>query len=193
MNPVSQRDSVWLFEDLVFNYMVPARMQCWLLDPASLTARLTSACKGRFEVRVMSQRWGSPLHNELKRLGMRTRQSALIREVFLYCDAQPWVFARTVIPRTTLSGKQKYLANIGSRSLGAVLFADPNMRRDHFEIACLRPGELLYQHAVQLDSKRPTELWGRRSAFYLSDKPLLVNEIFLPGIANCPSPGHGRA
>ena len=183
----NQRESVWHFEKQVFNYMLPDNMACWLFDPASLTARLINACDGQFRVRVMSQSWGTPLWNESKRLGMRERQAALIREVFLYCDDQAWVFARTVIPRTTLSGKEKYLANLGSKPLGAVLFADPNMRRDQFEVTCLREGDLLYAHANQLTNSKPTEIWGRRSGFYLSDKPLLVNEIFLPSIAQCRS------
>lgn len=168
--------------------MLPNKMSCWLFDPASLTARLIAACDGQFRVRVMSQAWGRPLLNERNRLGMPLRESALIREVFLYCDEEPWVFARTVIPRSTLSGKQKYLANLGSRPLGAVLFADPNMRRDRFEVACMRSGQTLFEHATQLSDEKPQRIWGRRSAFYLSDKPLLVNEVFLPAIARCPTP-----
>jgi chorismate--pyruvate lyase len=177
-----QREPVWHFERQVFNYMLPANMACWLFDPASLTARLVSACDSQFHVRVMSQCWGTPLWNEAKRLGMRERQAALVREVFLYCGEQPWVFARTVIPRTTLSGKEKYLANLGSKPLGAVLFAEPNMQRDEFEVTCLRKGDLLFTHAQQLGSDKTSEIWGRRSVFYLSGKPLLVNEIFLPSI-----------
>jgi len=193
MKAMNHRDSVWRFKAQVFNHMLSNKMACWLFDPASLTARLIAACDGQFRVQVISQAWGSPMFNELKRLGMRLREKALIREVFLYCDDEPWVFARTVIPRSTLTGKQKYLANLGSRPLGAVLFADPNMRRDHFEVACMRPGEVLYAHANQLnsaksDSEQPEYIWGRRSAFYLSDKPLLVNEVFLPAIASCPGP-----
>ena len=181
------RESVWHFEERVFNYMVPANLACWLFDPASLTARLIIASDGNFRVRLMSQSWGTPLWNEAQRLGMRQRQMALIREVFLYCNDKPWVFARTVIPRTTLTGKENYLANLGSKPLGAVLFADPKRHRDQFEVTCLREGDLLYAHANQLADNKPAEIWGRRSAFYLSDKPLLVNEIFLPAIAQCRS------
>jgi len=184
---INRRESVWHFEAQVFNYMLPANMSCWLFDSASLTARLVNASDGNFKVRVMNQSWGTPLWNESKRLGMRERQVALIREVFLYCNDEPWVFARTVIPRTTLTGKENYLANLGSKPLGAVLFSDPNMRRDQFEVTSLHGGDLLFAHANQLASKNPTEIWGRRSAFYLSGKPLLVNEIFLPAIAQCRS------
>lgn len=187
---VQQQESSWQSERRVFNYVVPHDMACWLYDPASLTARLIAACNHRFAVAVLSQSWGTPFHNESKRLGMRARHRALIREVFLYCGDTPWVFARTVIPRATLTGAQAYLANLGSKPLGAVLFADPHMRRDPFEVARIQGGEYLYQRATQRSAKHAREIWGRRSVFYLSKKPLLVNEIFLPGIAQCPPPGH---
>ncbi len=181
------KETRWHFENRVHKYRVPENMLCWLLDSSSLTARIISACSGRFRVQVLSQHWTSPQQNEARRLAMRERQVALVREVYLYCDDTPWVFARTVIPRSTLTGREKYLANLGNKPLGAVLFADPFMHRDQFEVACIRPGEYLYQRATEAGRDvSPDAIWGRRSAFYLSNKPLLVNEIFLPAIARCP-------
>ncbi len=188
LNQYVPRESVWRIGSQLFNADIPEQMSCWLFDPASLTSRLREACAGKFYVKVLEQTWRTPLHSELRRLGMPYRQTALIREVLLYCDDTPWVFARTVIPKRTLSGKRKYLANLGSRPLGAVLFADPHMRRDEIEVAKLRAGQPLYERAVQALSDVPPGIWGRRSVFYLQGKPLLVNEIFLPGIASCPRP-----
>lgn len=183
-----RRESVWRVGRQIFSDPVPENMGCWLFDPASLTARLVAACSGRFRVQVLEQTWRSPLHNESRRLGMRYKRTALIREVLLYCDDKPWVYARTVIPKTTLTGPSKYLANLGSKPLGAVLFADPHMQRDEIEVSELVPGQHLYEKAVQALANPPATIWGRRSVFYLYHKPLLVNEIFLPGIAGCPKP-----
>ena len=88
---------------------------------------------------------------------------ANIREVFLYCKNTPVVFARTVIPQTTLTGKQKELANLNNKPLGAYLFAQKDMHRDPINITCI-------EHSNE-------KLWGRSSVFYLSDKPLLVDEV----------------
>lgn len=178
-------EPVWYFRRELRSGHVPAEMAEWLFDPGSLTARLILACPGRFQVQVLSQIWRAPQHNEIRRLGMRERQMSLIREVYLCCDDQPWVFARTVIPRKTLRGKQKHLADLGSRPLGAVLFADPHMHRDEIEVARLQPREQLFHKAVAALADKPASIWGRRSVFYLNNKPLLVNEIFLPGIAPC--------
>ncbi|WP_297528642.1 chorismate--pyruvate lyase family protein [Thiohalobacter sp.] len=154
----------------------------WLLDPASLTRRLVDACPGRFRVRVEFQGWGRPRRDEAQALGLRDRRFALIREVHLFCDDTPWVFARTVIPARTLGGRRRRLARLGERPLGAVLFADPGMAREPVELAAIRPGSELYRHAVAGTRARPAVIWGRRSVFRLDGRPLLVSEIFLPRV-----------
>lgn len=172
----------WFTRQHRYMQHVPEGIAAWLFDEGSLTARLIAACPGRFQVRVLSLGWQRPFANEARRLRMRLHYRALIRQVYLYCDDTPWVYARTVIPHKTLTGKQRFLAHLGNRPLGAALFADPYMRRDELEVAHLLPRHSLYNSAVQGLAARPESIWGRRSVFYLSDKPLLVNEIFLPNI-----------
>jgi len=158
----------------------------WLLDPASLTKRIQSACRGRFRVQVLEQGWFRPQQNEMQVLGIRNHSWAFVREVQLLCDEHPWVFARTVIPRTTLTGPRRRLTRLKSRPLGAVLFADPTMERGPVEIARLTPVDRLYPQVVHDLPAPPAVIWGRRSVFTLAGHPLLVSEIFLPGIPACP-------
>lgn len=153
-----------------------------LLDPASLTRRIQGACSGNFRVQVLAQGWARPQRNEALALGMRDGGWGFVREVHLLCNEQPWVYARTVIPRTTLTGPRRRLTRLKSRPLGAVLFADPSMRRGPVEIARLTPCDKLYPAAIGHLAERPPMIWGRRSLFTLGGKPLLVSEIFLPGI-----------
>lgn len=160
----------------------PRAIHEWLFDNGSLTRRLQQACRGEFRVELLAQHWGRPQLNERRRLGMPTRRLALVRQVYLYCGDIPCVYARTIIPRETLSGAQRHLAVLGNRPLGAVLFADPHMYREPMEFARLQAGERLFADAVQHLDSQPGVIWGRRSVFYLASKPLLVNEIFLPGI-----------
>ena len=174
------REPLWRYRNQLFANVLPEAIAAWLFDPSSLTARIIAACPGRFHVEVVAQHWQRAYLNETQRLRMPVQQIALVREVYLYCNDTPWVFARTVIPRGTLTGKQKHLAHLGSRPLGAVLFADPQMHRDPIEVACLKAQHKLYAKATARLAAVPGEIWGRRSVFYLADKPLLVNEIFLP-------------
>ena len=151
----------------------------WLLDPGSLTRRLKHHCQ-QFRVTPIKQSRERPQLNEAQALGIKPHEICFIREVHLFCNNQPWVFARTVIPISTLTGKQRRLSRLGNKPLGAVLFADPAMQRSTIEIARITPGHTLFETATAPFATKPKEIWGRRSAFFLNEKPLLVSEIFLP-------------
>ena len=159
---------------------LPAELAGWLLDPVSLTRRLQCLCAGQFRVRVLSQVRGRPRPDEARALGMRRGGLAVIRQVELLCDQQPWVYARTVIPQSSLKGRLRRLDRLGIRPLGAMLFADRGMRRGVVELARILPGQALFADAVRGRQPDHGEIWGRRSVFRLAHKPLLVSEIFLP-------------
>lgn len=159
---------------------LPAYLSEWLLDRSSLTSRLVDVCSTDFNVQVQNQYYGLPRFNERQSLAIKKKAYCLIREVVLFCDKTPLVFARTVVPMATLTGRERRLAHMGSQSLGAALFADPSMRRERMEIATIEPGQFLYDEAVKTLVKKPDKIWGRRSIFYLNNKKLLISEIFLP-------------
>ncbi|MCL5668481.1 MAG: chorismate lyase [Gammaproteobacteria bacterium] len=177
--------SPWRAPRLVVRSQIPASLWSWLFDSASLTRRLLEVCDGTFEVRVLRQGWQRALAEESCELELRAGAPVFVREVYLLCHGEPWVFARTVIPRATLSGKYRRLTRLGNRSLGAVLFADRTMRRGELEIACLTRGQALFEGAARHLAAKPQSIWGRRSVFQLSGKPLLLSEIFLHDMSSC--------
>jgi chorismate--pyruvate lyase len=172
----------WQAHGPLARHGAPAALLDWLLDPGSLTARLLEICQGTFRVLPRYQGWQRPMLNEAQALGMLPQELCFVREVHLLCEERPWVFARTVIPVRTLSGPRRRLARLGRKPLGAFLFADPRMQRSGIEVAALTVDQPLYQRAVSPLAQAPARIWGRRSAFYLAGRPLLVSEIFLPDI-----------
>lgn len=175
-------EPVWHAPRRLLRSAVPAPIWPWLLDASSLTRRLQQACGGGFRVEVVSQRWELPLLSEARVLGIKAGRHALVREVRLLCGGRPWVFARTVIPAATLTGPQRRLGHLGTRPLGGLLFRDRSMRRGALEVARIARGQPLFALACAGLSAPPPSLWGRRSLFFLRDKPLLVCEMFLPGV-----------
>jgi len=179
----------WVDADEVRRRDLSASIGAWLLDTCSLTQRLQQACaesgRGGFAVKVLSQRRMRPYRDERRLLGMPEHQMALVRQVQLTCAGQPWVFARTVIPVRSLSGRGKRLARLGNRPLGAMLFADRSVRRGRLQVARLTPGNVVFASAVSGLTRVPDEIWGRRSVFHYAGRPLLVNEIFLPEVGRC--------
>jgi len=164
----------WRNRAQIFLSSLPPETADWLFDPASLTARLIRTCHGEFSVNVLQQSYALPRLSEHRVLNMSNRERAIIREVHLMCDGHPVVYARTVIPVSTLTGAQRRLTLLGNKSLGAVLFSDRTMERGEVQIARLKPAQ------VKLKSHTDEDIWGRRSVFTLSEKPLLVSEYFLP-------------
>jgi len=156
---------------------LPPGSREWLLDQGSLTKRLIKRSGGTFYVQLLSQRWQRPRPSEVRLLGMPERELAIVREVALMCFDQPWVFARSVIPASSLTGRLRQLRHLETRPLGAMLFSDPGMRRQPFELAAIDGDSLQIPESL----RQQQTLWGRRCRFELSDKPIMVSEIFLPG------------
>ena len=129
---------------------------------------------------MLSQAWGAPCTDEARLLNMPKGQRAMVRQVQLLCDEQPWIYARTVIPVTSLRGRLRRLVHLGTRPLGGMLFADPGMRRGTVQLARISAGQDLFKAATLRLPQPPAEIWGRRSVFRIADKPLLVSELFLP-------------
>ncbi len=192
----SQCSIEWTSAAQVVELNLPNTLTDWLLDSESLTQRIKDHCQvnrlGHFNVKVLQQSHHilsseAFCYEELNKLDLTT-DSALIREVMLYCGNLPVVFARTVIPESTLTGSERQLANLGNKPLGEFLFAQAELQRDGMDFAYLLPGQALFQTAIaQLDHK-PESLWARRSVFRLGDKPLLVTEVFLPELLSTTSP-----
>jgi chorismate--pyruvate lyase len=153
---------------------LPASVRPWLLDKGSLTERLISASGGNFRVERISQGWQVPTADEAMLLHLKPRQVALVREVFLWCNDEPWVYARSVIPKTSLDGSLGFLRKLKNSALGGLLFKDPFLQRSAFEVAAIQ----LPCDTIPFTSNEM--VFGRRSLFHLKRQPLLVAEIFLP-------------
>lgn len=162
---------------------LPENLKNWLLDPTSLTARLKSHCH-QFRVELLGQRIEICQENEAVDL-IPSGEKILVREVLLFCDEKPQVFARSLLPLSSLTGAEQVLSNLGTQSLGQVLFNNPSLERQTIEVAEFGISSPVGQLAKQLClfSKSPNSsdnLWGRRSIFVLENKPLMVAEVFLP-------------
>ena len=164
----------WYRRHQLFNQSVQPSLLPWLFDASSLTARLIDLCGDDFSVRVISQRWQLLDAEEASAMSLSDVRSALVRQVLLCCGDRPLVYARTVIPVTTIKGAQRRYANMGNRPLGAMLFADRTMRREEVQVAVLPAS-----HEANQFIKADEPVWGRRSVFRVADKPLLVSEYFL--------------
>lgn len=168
------------WQDAASHHNLPETLGDWILHRASFMNRLRQEGAIAPRVELLRQQWAMPAANEKKALGLITREYALIREVLIYSFGKKWMYARTVFPRDTLTGKERCLARLKNRSLGSVLFKDKNIERSPFDVVCLTKDMVFHQYILQQAVIQADELWARRSTFILREKPLLLTEVFLP-------------
>jgi len=159
-------------------------LRAWLADRGSLTARIQT--KGQFAVRVLRQGLGQPTPDEAAALDIDPGELVWVREVALSCDRVIVVFAHTVLPRRPRGPLSVWLARLGNRSLGALLFAHAGFVRGpiHFRRLDRRDGLFAAAHrTLAVDGEAPRALWARRSLFAFGPQKVLVTEVFSPRIA----------
>lgn len=171
---ISQKRYLWLNKALQSN-----AYHIWLNDNGSLTLRLQKRY-GRFSVQPVALKFAKPNQDEAALLHLPEHKVALIREVLLMGDNQPVVFAHSVLPKESLRGVWNRLGRLGSKPLGATLFANPKVKRTPLSYKKLTPNHPLYKHAVQYLTQKPSYLWARRSIFSLNRANIMVTEVFLP-------------
>jgi len=168
--------------------LLPLSLKGWLLDEGSLTARLKTHCE-KFQVKVIGEKHQLCSAEEACDL-IKVGEPILVREVILFCDNVPQVFARSLLPLASLTGKEQALASLGDQPLGQVLFNNASLRRKRLEVSSFNCDSSVATLAKNLFNDSHTQystelfmekLWGRRSIFMLENKPLMVAEVFLPG------------
>ena len=162
---------------------LPAAAAAWLLHQGSLTEKLRGRC-GSLKVRIVRQGWfsGSLKTNEASFCAAKTDTAGLpgletakaggvaaaaservwLREVMLFGDGVPWVFAQTLLPESGARGAAAGLTELGDEPIGPWLFARRTRRQS-------------------LQWRRDEGgLYARRSMLLLEGSPLQISELFLP-------------
>ena len=145
----------------------------WLFDQGSLTRRLTALSDCAFSVLPLHEGWQTLRQDECTALDLPEGSRGWVREVYLRGHQQPWVFARSVAAHSALEQGGLNLEDLGTRSLGELLFCDHAFERGPLQV-CHYPRDWLPV------ADRADHLWARRSRFVRGTLSVLVAEVFLP-------------
>jgi chorismate--pyruvate lyase len=160
-------------------------LRAWLTASGSLSERLRNACTAGFRVQRLSQGRRNTWCDERAALCLPASDNhgqPMVREVLLCCGDTPVIFARSIAATAHLDGPWRSLRGLGARPLATMLFADPRISRGELSYCRLDARSPLYRRAALAVADLPSDLWARRSVFCQRGSPLLVTEVFLPGV-----------
>ncbi len=163
------------------------RLHPWLTSRGSLTSRIVTHF-AHFNLVRLKQRAQLPNIDERRGLHLRDGETAIVREVLLRDGSMPLVFAHSVVARRDLRAAWRGLSKLGARPLAEMLFHDHGVARLPMEYRKIDSRHPLYRRAQQVAPFADQTVWARRSVFLKAGRPLLVTEVFLPGMIDAVAP-----
>ena len=99
-----------------------------IIDNNPLTNRLMSKVGHNFRVEVLKQ--ASVYHKSLSEIGiLNINEIGTYRSVILSTDHYPSIYAHTFMPNKYISGKERFLKILGSRSLGTYILRPKRFKK----------------------------------------------------------------
>ena len=154
--------SSWNSYEAIEHELTNAEIKSWLLEQGPITKRIKSIAEFRLE--LIQDELSDATDDEILFLKIDSEEIR-IREVILYGNENPIVFARTIIPNTTIEKGLKELGKIGNKPLGDILFEKDIFSKEDIVFATFKDEESLF--------------WGRKIKYTVKDQPFSVMEVFL--------------
>lgn len=130
----------------------------------SLTQFLCERTGQHAEVTRLSETWQ---HNPglAKQFHLRQRQLFWNRNILMGDGIQPWIYAETWVPSSSIKGEWRQIPLLGNRPLGHWLFEHRSIHRSSFKFALI-----------------PSLGWVRQSQFQQKSSKLALYELFSPDL-----------
>jgi len=154
--------SSWNTYEAIEHELTNTEIKSWLLEQGPITKRIKSIAEFRLE--LIQDELSDATDDEILFLKIDSEEIR-IREVILYGNENPMVFARTIIPNTTIEKGLKELGKIGNKPLGDILFEKDIFSKEDIVFATFKDEESLF--------------WGRKIKYTVKDQPFSVMEVFL--------------
>ena len=154
--------SSWNTYEAIEHELTNAEIKSWLLEQGPITKRIKSIAEFRLE--LIQDELSDATEDEILFLKIDSEEIR-IREVILYGNENPMVFARTIIPNTTIEKGLRELGKIGNKPLGDILFEKDIFSKEDIVFATFKDEESLF--------------WGRKIKYTVKDQPFSVMEVFL--------------
>ena len=134
----------------------------WLNEPGSITSRIKSF--SNFRLKLLRDGPGEVdiIEDDLIVANYEENNT---REVILYSDEKPLIYAKSIIPLATIRLGLGVLGNLKESPLGDIPFSNPEIKKKYMLFAKFQSNEEIF--------------YGRKGIYTVKGYPFSVCEIFL--------------
>lgn len=148
----------------------------WLFHEDSLTRRLTRLSHDGFSVTPLFEGWQRLRADECAALQLPEGSEGWVREVYLLGHGEKWVFARSVAGRAALAHDGLHMDELGTRSLGELLFSDRAFARGPLQI-CQYPRAVAARGRYDARTVGPSLVFQPRAVEHSGGRSVLANGL----------------
>ena len=134
----------------------------WLNESGSITSRIKSFSD--FKLKLLRDGPGE-VDSADDDLIISNYKENNIREVLLYSDEEPLIYAKSVIPLETIRLGLGVLGNLKENPLGDILFSNPEIKKEYMLFSKFESNKKIF--------------YGRKGIYTVKGFPFSVCEIFL--------------
>ena len=134
----------------------------WLNEPGSITSRIKSFSD--FKLKLLRDGPGEVDAAEDDLIISNYKENN-IREVLLYSDEEPLIYAKSIIPLETIRLGLGVLGNLKENPLGDILFSNPEIKKEYMLFSKFESNKKIF--------------CGRKGIYTVKGFPFSVCEIFL--------------
>ena len=134
----------------------------WLNESGSITSRIKSFSD--FKLKLLRDSPGE-VDAAVDDLIISNYKENNIREVLLYSDEEPLIYAKSIIPLETIRLGLDVLGNLKENPLGDILFSNPEIKKEYMLFSKFELNKKIF--------------YGRKGIYTVRGFPFSVCEIFL--------------
>ena len=134
----------------------------WLNEPGSITSRIKSFSDFKLELLRDGPGEVDAADDDLIIANYKENN---IREVLLYSDEEPLIYAKSIIPLETIRLGLGVLGNLKENPLGDILFSNPEIKKEYMLFSKFELNKKIF--------------YGRKGIYTVRGFPFSVCEIFL--------------
>ena len=134
----------------------------WLNEPGSITSRIKSF--SNFRLKLLRDGPGEVNAAEDDLIISNYKENN-IREVVLFSDEEPFIYAKSILPLETIRLGLGALGNLKENPLGDILFSNPEIKKKYMLFAKFESNKRIF--------------YGRKGIYTVKGYPFSVCEIFL--------------